>query len=40
MQAAVVTQYGPPEVVRVVEIAMPIPRADEVLVREVAAAVT
>lgn len=40
MQAAVVTQYGPPEVVRVVEIAMPIPRADEVLVRVVAAAVT
>lgn len=40
MQAAVVTTYGPPEVVRVVDIPMPLPRADEVLVRVVAAAVT
>lgn len=40
MQAAVVTKYGPPEVVRVTDIPMPFPRADEVLVRVVAAAVT
>ena len=40
MQAAVVDRYGPPEVLRVTEIPRPEPRADEVLVRVAAAAVT
>jgi NADPH:quinone reductase-like Zn-dependent oxidoreductase len=40
VQAAIVTRYGPPEVARVTDIDRPRPRADEVLVRVVAAAVT
>jgi NADPH:quinone reductase-like Zn-dependent oxidoreductase len=33
MKAAVLTQYGPPEVVRVTEVDTPVPKDDEVLVR-------
>ncbi len=40
MRAAVVDRYGAPGVVRIVEVAKPVPRADEVLVRVHAAAVT
>ena len=40
MRAAVVDRYGPPEVVRIVELPRPEPRADEVLVRVNAVAVT
>ncbi len=40
MKAAVAAGYGPPDVVRVAEVARPVPRTDEVLVRVVAAAVT
>lgn len=40
MRAVVVDRYGPPDVVRVVEVPRPSPRKDEVLVRVVAAAVT
>lgn len=40
MRAAVVDRYGPPEVVRVAEVPVPEPRADQVLVRVVAVAVT
>lgn len=40
MRAAVVRRYGPPEVARVAEVPQPVPRADEVLVRVKAAAVT
>lgn len=40
MRAAVVDRYGPPEVVRVDEVARPTPGAGEVLVRVRAAAVT
>jgi NADPH:quinone reductase-like Zn-dependent oxidoreductase len=40
MRAAVVDRYGPPEVVRVVDVPMPAPRSGEVLVRVSAAAVT
>jgi NADPH:quinone reductase-like Zn-dependent oxidoreductase len=40
MRAAVVTRYGPPDVVRVVDVPVPAPRAGEVLVRVGAAAVT
>ena len=40
MQAAVVDRYGAPESVRVAEVPRPDPRADEVLVRVKAAAVT
>jgi NADPH:quinone reductase-like Zn-dependent oxidoreductase len=40
MRAAVVDRYGPPEVVRVVQVPRPEPRADEVLVRVNAVAVT
>ena len=40
MRAAVVDRFGPPEVVRVVEVPTPRPRAGEVLVRVAAAAVT
>lgn len=40
MRAAVAEKYGPPEVVRVQEVALPEPKANEVLVRVVAAAVT
>lgn len=40
MRAAVVERYGGPEVVRVVDVPKPEPRADEVLVRVRAAAVT
>lgn len=40
MQAAVVERYGAPEVVRVAEVPRPEPRADEVLVRVKAVAVT
>lgn len=40
MRAAVVDRYGGPDVVRVVEVQPPTPRADEVLVRVRAAAVT
>lgn len=32
MKAAVWTRYGPPEVVRVVEVPAPVPATDEVLV--------
>ena len=40
MRAAVVDRYGSPEVVRVAELPVPTPRADELLVRVRAAAVT
>jgi NADPH:quinone reductase-like Zn-dependent oxidoreductase len=40
MRAAVVDRYGPPDVVRVADVPVPVPRAGEVLVRVVAAAVT
>jgi NADPH:quinone reductase-like Zn-dependent oxidoreductase len=40
MRAAVVERYGPPEVVRIMELPRPTPRAGEVLVRVTAAAVT
>ncbi|XVV00325.1 NAD(P)-dependent alcohol dehydrogenase [Actinosynnema sp. CA-248983] len=40
MRAAVVDRYGPPEVVRVAEVPRPAPRADQVLVRVAAVAVT
>ncbi|QJY49834.1 NAD(P)-dependent alcohol dehydrogenase [Pseudonocardia broussonetiae] len=40
MRAAVVDRYGPPDVVRIAEVSTPVPRAGEVLVRVVAAAVT
>jgi NADPH:quinone reductase-like Zn-dependent oxidoreductase len=40
MRAAVVDRYGPPEVVRVQDVARPAPRSDEVVVRVTAAAVT
>lgn len=40
MKAAVVRRYGPPEVVQVVDVPTPEPRAGEVLVRVGAAAVT
>lgn len=40
MRAAVVTGYGPPDVVRVVEVVDPVPGAGEVLVRVEAVAVT
>lgn len=40
MRAAVVDRYGAPEVVRVAEVPRPVPRADEVLVRVRAVAVT
>jgi NADPH:quinone reductase-like Zn-dependent oxidoreductase len=40
VRAAVIDRYGPPEVVRVAEVARPEPRADQVLVRVHAVAVT
>ncbi|MGI5286261.1 NAD(P)-dependent alcohol dehydrogenase [Nonomuraea polychroma] len=40
MQAAIVDRYGPPDVVRITQIPQPTPRADEVLVRVRAVAVT
>ncbi|CAL9497237.1 L-threonine 3-dehydrogenase [Actinosynnema sp. ALI-1.44] len=40
MRAAVVDRYGAPEVVRVAEVPRPVPRADQVLVRVRAVAVT
>jgi NADPH:quinone reductase-like Zn-dependent oxidoreductase len=40
MRAVVVERYGPPEVAEVREVARPVPRADEVLVRVAAVAVT
>ncbi len=40
MKAAVIDRYGAPEVVRIAEVPMPVPRAGEVLVRVHAAAVT
>lgn len=40
MKAAVVARYGGPEVVRLVDVPAPVPRADEVLVRVRAAAVS
>ncbi len=40
MRAAVIDRYGAPEVVRIAEVPTPVPRADEVLVRVHAAAVT
>lgn len=40
MRAAVVDVYGPPEVVRIVEVPRPVPRAHEVLVQVTAADVT
>jgi NADPH:quinone reductase-like Zn-dependent oxidoreductase len=40
MRAAVIDRYGPPEVVRVTDVPRPEPRAGELLVRVVAAAVT
>lgn len=40
MRAAIIDQYGAPDVVRIAEVPRPQPRANEVLVRVVAAAVT
>jgi NADPH:quinone reductase-like Zn-dependent oxidoreductase len=40
MKAAVYTQYGPPEVVRIVEVAKPVPSAREVLIKVYATTVT
>lgn len=40
MRAAVVTRYGPPDVVRVLDVPAPVPRAREVLVQVAATAVT
>jgi NADPH:quinone reductase-like Zn-dependent oxidoreductase len=40
MRAAVADRYGPPDVLRIVEVDTPVPAADEVLVRIHAAAVT
>jgi NADPH:quinone reductase-like Zn-dependent oxidoreductase len=40
MKAAVCTAYGPPEVLRIQDVAKPVPRSDEVLVKVHAAAVT
>lgn len=40
MKAVVVTRWGPPEVLRVVEVARPVPRKGEVCIRIVATAVT
>ncbi|GAA1425671.1 NAD(P)-dependent alcohol dehydrogenase [Agrococcus citreus] len=40
MRAVVVDRYGPPSVARVAEVADPVPRRDEVVVRVAAAAVT
>lgn len=40
MQACIYEEYGPPDVVRIGEVAKPAPRADEVLVRVRAASVT
>jgi NADPH:quinone reductase-like Zn-dependent oxidoreductase len=40
MQASIYEQYGPPEVVRVGEVARPAPEADQILVRVHAASVT
>jgi NADPH:quinone reductase-like Zn-dependent oxidoreductase len=40
MRAAVVDRYGPPEVVRVVEVSRPVPADGEALVRVAAVAVT
>jgi len=39
MKAAVYTNYGPPEVVRIADVEKPVPRDDEVLIRVHAAAV-
>ena len=39
MKAAVYDRYGPPEVLRIAEVPMPVPRDDEVLVRVRASAV-
>lgn len=40
MKAAVCTRYGPPEVLKIVERAKPVPREDEILIRIRAASVT
>ncbi len=40
MRAVVCTRYGPPEVLRVEELATPVPRANEVRIRVLATAVT
>lgn len=40
MKAAVYTQYGPPEVVRIEEVTKPAPKADEVLVKVYASSVS
>ncbi len=40
MKAVVCTRYGPPEVLRVQEVAMPVPRQNEVRIRILATAVT
>ncbi len=40
MKAAVYTQYGPPEVVNIREVATPTPRKNELLVRVISSAVT
>ncbi len=39
MRAAVCTRYGPPEVLQVQEVAKPVPRSDEVLIKIHATAV-
>lgn len=40
MKAAVCTRYGPPEVLRIVEREVPVPKEDEVLIKVFAASVT
>ena len=40
MKAAICTRYGPPEVLRIVERDVPVPRDDEVLIKVFAASAT